>query len=101
MKKIAVIGDTDFNIGFRLVGIRDIYDVESDEDVVKAVEDVMKEKDIGVVIIRHDFLKKLPFALRKEVDESVEPTSVAVGGEGGAEEIRETIRRAIRVDLWK
>ncbi len=101
MKKIAVIGDTDFNIGFRLVGIRDIYDVESDEDIIKAVEDVMREKDIGVVVIRHDFLKKLPFALRKEVDESVEPTFVAVGGEGGAEEIREKIRRAIGVDLWK
>lgn len=101
MKKIAVIGDTDFNIGFRLVGIRDIYDVESDEDIIKAVEDVMRGKDIGVVVIRHDFLKKLPFALRKEVDESVEPTFVAVGGEGGAEEIREKIRRAIGVDLWK
>jgi V/A-type H+-transporting ATPase subunit F len=61
----------------------------------------LKREDIGVVVIKYDDLKKLPLILRREIDESVEPTFVAVGGMGGVEEIREKIRKAIGVDLWK
>ncbi|ADC66429.1 Vacuolar H+transporting two-sector ATPase F subunit [Ferroglobus placidus DSM 10642] len=101
MKKIAVIGDPDFNVGFRLVGIRDVYDVQSDEEVVKAVEEVMKREDVGIVVIKNEFLDKIPISLRREMDESVEPTFVIVGGEGSVEALKEKIRRAIGVDLWK
>ncbi len=101
MKRMAVIGDPDFNLGFMLAGITDIYDVSDDEAIVKAVEDVLKRDDIGVVVIRYEYLKKLPPVLRREIDERVEPTFVALGGTGGVEEIREKIRKAIGVDLWK
>lgn len=101
MKKMAVVGDPDFNVGFRLVGIRDIYDVVNREELETAVRETLTRKDVGVVVIRYDLLKQLPYALQREVDESVDPTFVAVGGTGGIEEIREKIRRAIGVDLWK
>jgi len=58
MKKLAVIGDPDFNLGFMLAGITDIYDVNSSEEVIKAVEDVLNRDDVGVVVIKHDFPKK-------------------------------------------
>ncbi|MEM1578372.1 MAG: V-type ATP synthase subunit F [Archaeoglobaceae archaeon] len=99
--KLAVIGDMDFVTGFMLAGIVDIYEVKSDEELVKAVEDVLGRKDIGVVAIKPEFLKKLPVALRREIEERVEPTFIAVGATGGVEEIREKIRKAIGVDLWK
>jgi V/A-type H+-transporting ATPase subunit F len=99
--KVAVIGDPDFTLGFRLVGIRDVYEVSNDEELVKAVEDVLNRNDIGVVVIRYDDLRKLPLALRREIDERVEPTFVAVGGVGAVEELRDRIRKALGVDLWK
>ncbi|MFN3384285.1 MAG: V-type ATP synthase subunit F [Archaeoglobaceae archaeon] len=99
--KMAVIGDMDFVTGFMLAGIVDIYEVKSDEEMVKAVEDVLRRKDIGVVAIKPEFLKKLPVALRREIEERVEPTFIAVGATGIVEEIREKIRKAIGVDLWK
>ncbi len=101
MKKLAVIGDPEFNIGFMLAGVTEHYEVRSDEDLVKAVRDVLNRDDIGIVIIRHDYLRKIPFALKREIDERVEPTFVSVGGTGGVEEIREKIRKAIGVDLWR
>ncbi len=101
MKKLAVIGDPEFNIGFRLVGIRDVYDVTNDEELVNAVKDVLNRKDIGVVVIKYEDLRKLPVMLRREIDERVEPTFVAIGGMGSVEELREKIRKAIGVDLWK
>ncbi|MEM0203348.1 MAG: V-type ATP synthase subunit F [Archaeoglobaceae archaeon] len=99
--KLAVVGDMDFVTGFMLAGIVDIYEVKSDEELIKAVEDVLRRKDIGVVVIKPEFLKKLPVALRREIEERVEPTFIAVGATGGVEEIREKIRKAIGVDLWK
>ncbi|MCS7119062.1 MAG: V-type ATP synthase subunit F [Archaeoglobaceae archaeon] len=99
--KMAVIGDMDFVTGFMLAGIVEIYEVKNDDEMIKAVEDVLKRRDIGVVAIKPEFLKKLPVALRREIDERVEPTFIAVGATGGVEEIREKIRKAIGVDLWK
>ncbi|AKG91769.1 Archaeal/vacuolar-type H+-ATPase subunit F [Geoglobus ahangari] len=101
MKRLAVIGDPDFNLGFRLAGVRDIFDVTSDDELISVVEKVLESDEIGVAVIKYEFLKKLPLALKRAVDESVEPTFVAVGEEGGVEEIREKIRKAIGVDLWK
>ncbi|MET1124258.1 MAG: V-type ATP synthase subunit F [Archaeoglobaceae archaeon] len=102
MKRVAVIGDEEFNTGFMLAGITDAYTISSDEDVVKAFEDVMKREDIGVVIFRYDLLNKLPPLLRREIEERVEPTFVAVGGsEEVVEKIRDRIRKAIGVDLWR
>lgn len=99
--KVAVIGDPDFALGFRLVGIRDVYEVGSEDDLVKAVEDVLKRKDVGVVVMRYDDLRKLPPTLRRVIDERVEPTFVAVGGVGAVEELRDRIRKALGVDLWR
>ena len=86
--KIVVIGDPDFNIGFGLAGIptENTYGVTNDEELEEAVKKVLEDKDVGIVVIKYDHLKKLPLALRREIDERVQPTFVAVGGMGGVEE---------------
>uniref|UniRef100_A0A7C3YQT5 A-type ATP synthase subunit F n=1 Tax=Geoglobus ahangari TaxID=113653 RepID=A0A7C3YQT5_9EURY len=101
MKRLAVIGDPEFNIGFRLAGVRDVFDVTNDEGLIKTVESVLNNKEIGIAVIDYRLLKKLPPLLRRAIDESVEPTFVFVGEEGGVKEIKEKIRKAIGVDLWK
>ncbi len=98
--KLAVIGSFEFNLGFRLVGIRDIYDVENSEQVVKAVLDVLKRKDIGVVVVEHKFMEEMPISLKREIEEQTEKAFVPVGGEE-VKELRDKIRRALGVDLWK
>jgi len=98
--KIAVIGSFEFNLGFRLVGIRDIYDVENKNQLVNAINDVLKREDIGVVVVEHKYMEKIPFTLKREIEENVEKTFVPVGGEE-VKELRDKIRRALGVDLWK
>ncbi|AEA46337.1 V-type ATP synthase subunit F [Archaeoglobus veneficus] len=99
MSRITVVGDPDFNLGFRLVGIRDIIDVDDEEKLPEIVESLLGRE--GVVVIKYDFYKKLPIQVKMKVEESLEPTFVKVGGEAGVEELRDKIRRAIGVDLWK
>ncbi len=99
MSHLIVVGDPDFTLGFRLVGIRDVIDVEDEEKLPEVVESLLGKE--GIVVIKYDFYKKLPLHVKIRVEESLEPTFVKVGGEAGVEELREKIRRAIGVDLWK
>jgi V/A-type H+-transporting ATPase subunit F len=98
--EIAVIGRNDFIVGFRLSGIRKIYGVKDDKDLEDQIKKCFSDKDIGIVVLHADDIKKLPAGLQKTIDESVEPTFIAIGGreESG---LRDKIKRAIGVDLWK
>jgi V/A-type H+-transporting ATPase subunit F len=100
MMEIAVIGKSDFTMGFRLAGVRKAYDVADAKELEARVRDCLNDGEVGIVVLHADDVKKLPAALQKTVDESVEPTFIAIGGR---EEVglREKIKRAIGVDLWK
>jgi V/A-type H+-transporting ATPase subunit F len=98
--EIAVIGRSDFVVGFRLAGIRKTFDVKNDKELEETVRQCMDDRNMGVIVLHADDVKKMSPAMQKTVDESVEPTFIAIGGseESG---LRDKIRRAIGVDLWK
>ncbi len=100
MMDIAVIGKGDFVVGFRLAGVRKTFEVKDDKELEERIRQCMSDRSLGIIVLHADDLKKLPVGLTKVVDESVEPTFIAIGGteESG---LREKIRRAIGVDLWK
>jgi V/A-type H+-transporting ATPase subunit F len=98
--EIAVIGKSDFITGFRLAGVRKTYDVHGEEELEDQIRQCMSDENIGIVVLHADDLKALSPGLQKTIDESVEPTFIAIGGreESG---LRDKIKRAIGVDLWK
>jgi V/A-type H+-transporting ATPase subunit F len=98
--EIAVIGKNEFVTGFRLAGIRKTFDVRGDKELEEKVRDCMNDKDIGIIVLHTDDYGKLPAGLQKLVDESVEPTFIAIGGKEETG-LRDKIKRAIGVDLWK
>jgi len=97
--ELAVIGSSEFTLGFRLAGVKKVYEVTGEEQVLK-VQDVMSDSEVGIRVMHNDDLANLPSQLRYELDESVEPTLVAIGGEGESN-LREKIKQAVGVDLWK
>lgn len=98
--EIAVIGKSDFVVGFKLSGIRKTFEVKNEKELEDTVRQCMNDNNLGIIVLHTDDVKKLPAALQKTVDESVEPTFIAIGGteESG---LREKVKRAIGVDLWK
>ena len=98
--EIAVIGKSDFITGFRLAGVRKTYDVQGEKGLEDQIKQCISDPDIGIVVLHADDLKTLSPGLQKTVDESIEPTFIAIGGteESG---LRDKIKRAIGVDLWK
>ncbi len=97
--ELAVIGRGDFTLGFRLAGIRKTHEVD-EGSITSMVHQALEDPDIGILIMHNDDISLLPEALQSELDESIEPTVVLVGG-GETTQLREKIKKAVGVDLWK
>lgn len=98
--EISVVGNSDFVTGFRLAGIRKIYETDN-VGVDAAVRAVLEDKDIGILVMHNDDVSKLPETLKATLNASVQPTVVTLGGEAGSSNLREKIKQAVGVDLWK
>ena len=98
--EIAVVGDDLFTIGFRLVGIEKWFNVSEEVSVDKAVKSAMGDKEIGVIVIHDKNWKELEPSLRKKLSNSVKPTVIAIGSEVD-QGLRDRIKTAVGVDLWK
>lgn len=96
--EIAVVGSEEFVTGFRLAGIRRVISV-TDENLLKTIVDVMDEAQVGILAVHTKDLEKLPPQLKAKMMESVDPVVIPVGEEES--DIRDKIRRAIGIDLYK
>ncbi len=100
--ELAVIGKSDFVTGFRLAGIRKVYETVDAASTESTVKSVLGDKSIGILVMHNDDISNLPEILKKNLNESVQPTVVALGGSGeGSMSLREKIKQAVGVDLWK
>jgi V/A-type H+/Na+-transporting ATPase subunit F len=100
--ELAAIGKSEFVTGFRLAGIRKIYETNDAKAVESAVRSVLEDKTVGIIVMHNDDISNLPEILMKNLNESVQPTVVALGGSGaGSMSLREKIKQAVGVDLWK
>jgi len=98
--EIAVVGNSDFVLGFRLAGIRKTYDAKPG-DIESKIESLLKDKTVGILVIHNDDIKKLSSQMQKILDDSVEPTIIAISGNGESTNLRDKIKQAVGVDLWK
>jgi len=102
-QEIAVIGSPEFTTGFRLAGVRKFADVpaeDKDEELDDAVQEMLDDDDVGIVVMHDDDMDHLSRGVRNSVETSVEPVLVTLGGEGaGSGGLREQIKRAIGIDL--
>lgn len=99
--EIAVVGNSDFIFGFRLAGVEKTVAAEDDASLTDAVTRLMADETVAILVIRGSDMVRLPERLQTELSESVKPTVVSIGGEVGGVSMRDKIKRAVGVDLWK
>jgi len=100
-QEIAVIGSPEFTTGFRLAGVRKCENVpedEKDDRLDEAVEETLADDGVGIVVMLDEDLEHLSRTVRRDVEGSVEPVLVTLGG-GAGSGLREQIKRAIGIDL--
>jgi V/A-type H+-transporting ATPase subunit F len=99
--EIAVIGNSEFILGFRLAGIRKTYAAESEEKLNEQITSVLQDEDVGILVLNSSDMERIPRKLRVTLENSVKPTVIALGGEEGGLSMRDRIKRSVGVDLWK
>ena len=97
---IAVVGPLEFTLGFQLAGVKNLYNPSDEEEMSETLISLLKQSEIGVVVVDNIDLMKLPERLRIRLSESVTPTVLGVGTEED-NTVRESIKSALGVDQWK
>lgn len=102
-KDIGVIGNGDFVLGFNLAGVRRTFAVHDAKEFQREIERlvVKKAENLGILIVPGQELDSLPPLLRKRVSESLDPVVIAMGAGAGEDDMREKVKRAIGIDLYK
>jgi V/A-type H+-transporting ATPase subunit F len=103
-QEIAVVGSPDFTTGFRLAGVRrfeNVPDAEKEARLDEAVEAVLDDEEVGIVVMHDEDVERLSRTVRQRVETSVEPVVVTLGGGTGSGNLREQIKRAIGIDLME
>ncbi len=95
--ELAVVGNEEFALGFRLVGIRKVFRC-SDEMLEEKVNEVLNDPNVGILVLHDNCLCNLSPLLVTKLRESVRPVLITVGEE--EEDLREKVRRAIGIDLY-
>ena len=70
--RIAVVGDRELVIGYRLIGIDDTF-IVGDEDVSKKIQELYSSGDFGLIMASDSVRAKLPSKFLSEIEESIEP----------------------------
>ena len=99
--EIAVIGNSEFILGFRLAGVTKTYPADTEEKVVEYVNKVLDDNAVGILVLNSSDMAKIPPRLRITLENSVHPTVITLGEEEGGLSMRERIKRSVGVDLWK
>ena len=102
--KISVIADFDTVIGFRLAGVRQGYVVNSPEEALQRLREVVKKEDVGLVIITERLLEEVRPQAEKLLEKRSFPLLVEIPDKAGPIEkkvdpLKELVRRAVGVEI--
>ena len=70
--RIAVIGERELVIGYRLLGIDDTF-IVSKEDANKTLQELFSSGKFGLIIVSEFVRNLLPSTFRSKIDASIEP----------------------------
>ena len=96
--EIAVIGSEEFVLGFRLAGVRRVF-VATSENYEKRMQEAVSAESVGILAVDSKDLKLLQPQFRTKVLDMIRPVVVPVGKDES--DLREKVKRAIGVDLYK
>jgi V/A-type H+/Na+-transporting ATPase subunit F len=98
--ELAIVGNDLFVLGFRLAGVRKTYHAVDAPALNMAVREAMKDPEVGILVMETRDVHRLDSQTRREVEEAVRPTLVTIGIEEDTG-LREKLKQAVGVDLWK
>jgi V/A-type H+/Na+-transporting ATPase subunit F len=99
--KIAVVGDRELVVGYRLLGVEDAF-ITGKDDSQKVVMDLFNSGKYGLIIVGSGVKKTLSVQSRDKLESSIIPLVVfmpAIGSEESVESLSILAKRVLGVDL--
>ena len=102
MTDLAVVGDSEFVMGFELIGIKKIFEGETAAELKNLFNKAMSDRTIGIIVTNENALEKLDPILKRNVENSISPVTVVLSTSMAAQQnLRDMIKKAIGIDLMK
>ena len=98
--EIAIVGTSEFTLGFQLAGITQPHNPENEDEMSRTLRSMLDEKEVGIIVVDAADLTRVPDKLRQRLADSISPTVLGIGTEED-NTLRESIKSALGVDLWK
>ncbi len=95
---VGVIGSEEFVLGFRLAGVKKCFQGRA-EQANELVTEAIKEGTAGVLLVEEAFFDMLSQRTREVIRGSISPVVLEIGL--GESELRDKVRRAVGVDLYR
>jgi V/A-type H+-transporting ATPase subunit F len=99
--KIAVVGDRELVVGYRLLGVEDAF-IVGREDAQRTLMDLFNSNKYGLIIVGSEVRKALSVTSREKVESSIIPLVVfmpATGAQESEESLSILAKRVLGVDL--
>ena len=77
-----------------------LHNPENDEEMSHTLRSMLDEKEVGIIVVDAIDLTRMPDKLRQRMSDSISPTVLGIGTEED-NTLRESIKSALGVDLWK
>ncbi len=100
MNQISVIGSSAFTMGFELIGVSKSIEA-TQQNAFETITKTMQDHSISVIIIDEALLTGVHREDRQKIEDSVRPVVVVLSKEATSQSLRQSIIRAIGVDLMK
>ena len=98
--EIVVIGSHEFTLGFQLAGVTRLHQPSTEREMESTINDLLKDSTVGIIVVDNSDLAQLSERLRERIAESITPTVLGIGTQED-NTLRESIKSALGVDLWK
>lgn len=94
---IVVAGSKDFALGFRLAGVKRVI---SPDDIEAKTDELLNDKDVDILVLWDEDIKGFRPRMKERLGKVTRPIVVSVG-KTEEEDLREKIKKAIGLDLYK
>ena len=101
MSEIAVIGSSEFALGFQLAGIRNVVELKDNENPLEKIKGLTSRPEVSIIVTEENLMKKVSEDERMKLEALIKPVIVVLSRELAAEGLRKSIIKAIGVDLWR
>ncbi len=103
MEEIAVVGEREIALGFKLIGIQDVF-IEEGENAVKKVEELAASGRYGLIFVSETVKRFAGLSKTKQFESSLKPLVVFIPMlemEKKRETLEQLAKRVLGIDLEK